>query len=572
MKNYLPVLFLLILSCASTQSTTTCPTPTSVHDTVYKDKLVIDSIPYPVDSFVYVQLPPIHDSFTRVLQVDTNKPYVLLYPDPSGDSYSMLQTAIDNYINQTAGWPYLTAGEYRYSRPLIWAKIVNGDYVQVSPHMEGPQFAKNTPYQYVAHLIPMYNNGFAMAVQKGKGGKIANLELDGPFAYLASLTPMQICTYLLDQWNDGSTSINRTASSSAIVIDPFSPPSAFDGVICKMYHGLEANYLPTMSSGGSTAIKIIGCAAKQFAVGYLIGGGFQQNGEEIDITDCAAQNCISAVANTSAQGKTNTIDRMQIWGNVHTIIDCANWGGPGRAGTVPIVNIMNIGGVNHELIYATTALFSANLKGILCDPAALFKVGFCSGVTGTQFDGAQIDFDNSYAGQRLPAPDCPYYGYNTVWRSSTVRLYVQNGSYARFVWNSPFNVFDGGCISVQPAIDHANPPVFTRTQLFYKNPFFSDTSGSYDTILYPTRDSVQVVMDTTTYTGYVLGLQLGSIQYGDIMLTQAPYMEYKENLPKYNMQTQVGYPTSISGDTTFFIRGGWGIRTGTYYINVSRLK
>src|ERR1700730_7466967 len=82
---------------------------------------------------------------------DTAQPFVVLYPDPSGDSYPELQRAIDNYINTGTGWLLLMPGVYRISRPLIAAKIVGTDYAQISLRMEGTAFAKNAPAKYTAH-------------------------------------------------------------------------------------------------------------------------------------------------------------------------------------------------------------------------------------------------------------------------------------------------------------------------------------------------------------------------------------------------------------------------------------
>jgi hypothetical protein len=496
---------------------------------------------------------------------DTALPFVLLYPDPSGDSYPELQRAIDNYINTGTGWLMLMPGVYRISKPLIVAKIVGSDYGQVCLRMEGPAFAKDAPAKYMAHIIPTFNNTFALGIQKGKGCIISNICFSGQYLVPNTLSVLDIDTLPFEKWSDGKTSDNRTSPYAGIVIDPFSDRATFDATH-KMYAGLQNYYLPSMSRGGSTAIQITGCSFRNFVVGVMVTPSYQQNGEEIDVTDCSISECRSAYAFSQAQSKANTVSRLQVWGGVHTIIDGGHFGFRRTDGaTCPMVDVVNVAGATHQLIYSGSYAFPVTLKRVYAE--GLFKIGFSGGFAGTHFEDFQIDFQNGFPG--VPTPDAYFLGDGVVWDNCMLRIYNGGANCFRLIMMSPNNLFIGGSLSAPPVINPLKPPSFLHTQFYYTGGFLTTDKGGYDTILMASPEAT-VHCDRKTFNGYVLGLS--KVRVKDVLLTAKLNDEDANLLISVNNQYPLGFVTAVSGDTTYLQNMGAGIHSGKYPVWASRLK
>lgn len=563
----------LFAACGVTQQSAVCPPlppPITVHDTTKTvDIIYVDSVRF--DTVVSVQIVnyPVHDTLAihdtlRVNSTTSILPFVVLYPDPSGDSWLLLQTAIDNYINAKAGWPLLMPGTYRISQPLLAAKIVNGDYGQVSLHIEGYASAKNTPAQYLAHITPMYADRFTLGIQKGKGCAIANIAFDGPFALLSTFTTLQIDTLPLSAWADGKVSINRTSPTSGVVIDPFSSSENFDSVKYQMYKGFEAKYLPIMSRGGSTAIQITGCSFGNFVVGVMITPSNQANAEEIDVIDCSMQSCVAAYACTQTQSKTNTITRMQVWNHVHTIIDGHHFGFAHSDGsTMPMVDVINVAGTNHELVCGGTNPFAAVLSKVYAE--GLFKIGYIGGYSGVSFKDCQIDFQSSAPG--TPSPDTYFQGQYVSWDNCMLRIYNGGTPGFRFPWGGQDNFFTGGTIG-GPPISGPNRLSFTHTVGYYGGPLILTGTGGWDST--GLVNNVSLYCDRTTFTGYLTGLK--GVQVGDIILTAKRNDEDTDIISDINIQYIIGNVASVSGDTTYLQGMGMGIQSGMYSAWINRLK
>lgn len=494
------------------------------------------------------------------------QPFVVLYPDPSGDSYPELQRAIDNYINTGTGWLMLMPGEYRISRPLMAAKIVGGDYVQVSLRMEGTAFAKNAPAKYTANIVPMFSNTFALGIQKGKGCIISNIHFVGQYTKASSLGVLDIDTLPFNKWSDGKASDNASSPYSGIVIDPFSTRGSYDGTVHKMYAGLEDHYLPAMGHGGSTGIQINGCAFQNFVVGVMVTPSYQSNGEEIDVIDCSIDGCRSAYGFSQAQSKTNTITRMQVWGGVHTILDGGHWGWRHSDGaTCPMVDVINIAGSTHQLIYCASYTFPITIKRVYAE--GLFKIGASGGFAGTHFEDFQIDFQNGFPG--FPTPDAYFLGDGVIWDNCMLRLYNGGGNCIRLIMMSPNNQFNGGSLGAQPVVNPQTPPSFRHTQFYYTNGFLTTEKGNYDTVFLASPEAT-VYCDRKTFNGYVLGLS--KMRVGDVLLTEKLNDDEPHFIVHVNRQYPLGFVTAVSRDTTYLQNMGMGIRSGKYPVWTSRLK
>jgi hypothetical protein len=499
------------------------------------------------------------------------QPYVVLYPDPSGDSYPELQRAIDNYINTGTGWLLLMPGVYRISHPLIAAKIVptgyGNDYGQVSLRMEGTAFAKNAPGKYTAHIVPTYNNTFALGIQKGKGCIISNISFEGQYTKPSSLGVLDIDTLPFAKWSDGKAADNRSAPYAGIVIDPFSSKDNYDGVTYKMYEGLQDRYLPVMSHGGSTAIQITGCSFQNFVVGVMVTPSMTYNAEEIDCIDCSISNCRSAYAFSQAQSKANTISRLQVWGGVHTILDGAHWGFHHSDGAIcPMVDVVNIAGTVHQLLFAGAYSFPITIKRVYAE--GLFKIGWADAYTHVHFQDCQIDFQNGNPG--VPTPDVYFFGRGVIWDNCMLRIYNGGDNCVRLVWNSPDNFFIGGSLSAPPVVNPVAPPKLQSTQMYYKGPHFLNTNkADYDTVFRVSAEA-EVRCDRSRFKGTVTGV--AGVRVGDVLLTEKENDEEKALNGGINKQYPLGFVTAVSGNTVTLQNMGMGIRDGRYPVWVSRLR
>jgi hypothetical protein len=547
---------LLFLACSSTQPIVVNPTP----------PVPPTPIPTPIPPAPDKDTVHIHDTVTltkTVTRTDTLLkdtiianpaiPYVLLSPDPSGDSYLMLQTAINNYINRTAGWPKLMAGTYFISQPLIAAKIVGNDYVQVSLQMEGPAFAKNTPAAYMATIIPTYPDGFTLGIQKGKGFQIRNIYFQGIFNGPATYSQSQIDTLPFATWAAG---ISRTSPPAGIAIDFASDSVDFDSVTYRMYNRLHGYYLPGMSKGGSTAGQIIGCGFTNEAVDIIITPSNEQNGEEIDVIDCSGQSSISGVALTQAQSKACTVTRWQSWGGMHTVFDMAHWGFPHNQNNSLMVDVANIAGINHELVAGGAWTFPQTFKRVYAE--GLFRIGSAGGFASTTFEDCDFELQ---CGAGTSSPDFIYNGNNTTWIGCQIRYYGYNSW--RPVMNNATNKFEGGGFGTEPILSplnllnaSMNPPIFSNVSMYY-----SPTAQVLNTTDYDSAGRTHTVTLHVDpgFVGWYIG-QLDEVT-GDVILTAKPYQDgYLAG--ETGPAIPVGNVYTTSGDTVFISNVGWGMHDG----------
>lgn len=551
---------ILLVACATTQPASSCPDCPATPPPITKHDTLRDSIPYGVPIYY-------RDTTVRIINSTPGLPFVLLSPDPSGDSYPELQAAIDNYINTGTGWPLLTAGNFYISHPLIAAKRVitsfGTDYAQVSLHMEGAAFAKNTPTKYTTNIFATFTDGFALGIQKGKGCLISNIAFYGMYQKPSSMTTLDIDTLPFEKWGDGRICVNRASPYSGICIEPFGNPASYDPVTYVMYKGFESWYLPDMSRGGSTAIQIRGCSFNGFAVGTMITPSSQANGEEIDVIDCAYMNCISAYSTTQAQSKANTLTRTQVWGGVHTIIDAGHWGfRHGDGAIAPMVDVMNVAGVNYELIIAQGYSFPVIVSRVYGE--GLFKIGWHDTFTSATFRDFQIDFQNGYPG--VPTPDYYDFGRGTSWEGCMLRLYNGGANCYRLIWGAGSQFFNGGSFS-GPPITGTDKPVFSHTQNYYGRPDMLDGSSWDSTFVL--SGNAAVYCDRSTFNGYIIGLK--GVKVGDVLLTNHAADEFPELVPPLTTYP-LGFVVGISGDTTFLQNMGVGIHTGMYLVRGNRPK
>lgn len=546
---------MLTTGCASTSPVISPPCPGPV--TVYvRDTVKILQQP----TITYV-----HDTtvVAKLVRTDSTAKTLLFNPlSAGGDSYPMLQAAVDFCIVNPGYRIHLNAGDFHISHPLIVAKVYGADYGTVAIDLEGSVNAKNTNQAYTTNIFADFTDGFCIGLQLNKGTQIRNIHFGGRFAFPNTLGAVQVDTLRAEQWTDGICRDNRTSPYAAIVIDPFGDPATFTGSY-QMYPGLESYYLPGMSRNGSTAINISGCSIYDFVVGVLVTGGFQYNGELINLSDSRIDNCKVCYAYSQAQSKANTVTDLMVWGGVRTIFDGLNYGfGHNDASTAPFIDVMNIAGNVYQLFDVFASTFPLSAKMVYAE--SMFKIGTVRGLAGAHFDDFQIDFP--HAGGGVPSPDFIYQGTNTLWTACMLRLY--NGQPSRLILDCPDNTFIGGSMNAPPVVWNTSNQLAT-----FQNVGMQYTGApSLNTNNYDWQgaiDKTVIHVNRADFTGWYIASQI--VSPGDLLVTGRPFE------PPVQMITGSNYPVgvvnSISGDTVRLQNIGVGIHDGeTILITNAKIK
>lgn len=500
-------------------------------------------------------------------------PGIIIYPNLAGDSYPVIQGAL-NYQSSHPGYKiYLaTGGLYFISQPLMIVNLkpAGDDYNQAYAEIEGASNAKNAPGPYCSQIRTMFADKPALIIQQGKGVRIARILFTGMYTKSQYFSQLQIDTTSALGWQDGICSFGRTNPHAGIAIDPFGARGSFDSAH-PMYKGLEQYYLPQMGRGGSTGIIIEQCAFTNFVAGIVITPSFQANGEEIVFRDCRVDNCYSAYAWTQAQSKANIIENMQVWGGCRTILDGGSFGFRHSDGaTAPMVNVMNIAGSNYQLMACYQNAFPAKLTNVYAE--SLFRLGEFGGHTYIQFDGLQCDLQ--YSAPNTPTPGFIFWGTGVHFTHSMIRVYGGNNS--RIILNGgglgDSIYFDGGSLPAIPVVIGSNV-AFSHTQLYYqnipgtRNGFITGDMSRYE---WYGRVSDLPVHRDPWFNGYVvIPAGAAKVDSGDLLLTvvTAETGDGIRPIPYYPL----GYVNHVSGDTAYLDHMGVDIVDGqTYTISFDR--
>lgn len=430
--------------------------PYSVHDTLTKDSIVERTVFQPV----LVGFP-----------IDTTRHRIYITPQKTDTaSWTAAQGAI-NYRQTHPGYSIeLTAGNYYLPFPLM-AAVINSDgtdFDQAFLDIRGPVRARNTPANQTANLIAEFDDMPLFILQKCKGCTIENLTLTGQYTKSYSFDYLSIDTLHFDQWKDNHCAANRTRVHAAIDIDPFSQLSFYDSITYQIYPKLKNFYLPEMDRSGSTDILIDNCLIQQFVVGILVSGGMQQNGELIHMEKNSIQGCISAIVQTQAQSKTNTVKDGMTWGAVHTIIDCAHWGfRRGDAVCFPWVDGYNVAGYNYQFTCGTPINFTTTFQRVyaesifrLCDFGGFPKAYPGNGPTltrsGVVWRDCIVDFQTQQIG--IPSPDFHVNCAGCVFDGCLLRIYNNTpAETGRILFSDEGAMFRDGVLGAWPIAQRTDP-------------------------------------------------------------------------------------------------------------------
>lgn len=557
-------LSLLFVSCASTQPVTTTPPIVTtdtitrvVHDTVMKvshDTSYISTTIEHTDTMVVLREWLRVDTAFVPLAIDTTQSNIVLRPmgGPMQDDQPQIQAAVNTA--RITGQHIFLHGRFWIRRPIVIAYRDGLDYAAAWCWISGTVPNQNSPGGTIIYAD--FTDGPAFAIQEGKGAILENLWVVNTYIP-PNAGDRNI--FRRAQWRDKLFRDCPTSPCAGIVIDPFSDPKYIGGDTTKMYPSLIPYYLPGMSRSGSTAIQINNCNFTGFSVGVLITAVNQQNGECITIDHCQFTNCMSAIASTQAQAKTNWVTHTMVWGGVHTIIDGVHYGLPqGDMATVPEVDGMNIAGINYQYIQCFNNSFKSTHRNVYSE--GTYRIGSTgaqytgSGGAGTSFQNCTFDF--ILGGRSQPYI---YHGGGTDLDHCNLRYYNGGQIQERVVINDWGDEIRGGVWGAAPVTSLGQAlisyPRIDNLMLYYKNPFLSLINGSVDSIVQSSSVLLRIT-DTVAGAGYYISSDTAGLQPGTMILTVLPeeadsLSVYKPSGSLNNYQVQAGNVGSTSKDTVY---------------------
>ncbi|HMH24556.1 MAG TPA: hypothetical protein VK563_22400, partial [Puia sp.] len=489
---------------------------------------------------------------------DTLGHRIFVKPVKDGDSWPVLQSAAD-FCKQHVGYKIILGqGDFHISRPweLFWQQ--GKDYITVTYDIQGACYAMNAQPGYTSNIIPEYTDAPAIIMQDNKGTRIQDITIQGKYNFPLGLNQIQVDTLHFNEWNDHKCADNRTAPYAGIVIDPFSDPDYF-GTVWPEYARMARCYVKGMSRNGSTAITITGCAITNFVVGLQETGGWQYNGELINVAHNRIQSCKVEIAWSQAQSKANIVSDLMVWGNTHTVFDGVNYGFTHNdASTSPFIEKVNIAGNCHQIFNVYASTFPLSAKQIYAE--GLFKFGIVRGLVGAHFDDVQIDYQNADPGS--PSPDFYYAGYATTWTGGMQRLY--NTRPSRIVLDFPTNTFLGMTFNAPPVCwnGSGNLPQFNNCSMFYWYGTMTGvlSSNAYDNRAYlGGQDTLHV--NRSTFNGwFISGMPVTGLEVGDLLVCTKQFEDDYHTITGSNYP--LGFVTAIAGRKISLSNIGWGFHEG----------
>lgn len=487
----------------------------------------------------------IHDTINKFLLKDTSiETAIIIYP-LTGDNYPQLQAAIDYQIATPGVKVYAKPGHYLIAHPLIYAKIVGGNYVQVTPQFEGAVNSKNVPIQYATWIESVYGDRPALLTQLAKGGYFKNVCFTGTYHKPDNMSIITIDT--LTDWTDGQSRFNPTSPYCGIAIDPFSDPVSMPAG--GMYPGLESYYLSGMNRSGSTAVNFEGITISSFVVGFIITPGAQLNGEIIHLDKSRIGSCFVAYAMCQAQSKQCEVNDFELWGQCHTGFDNIHWGvRHGDGAGSPQINGANIAGV-YQIFDIASVAFHTTFKRLSAE--GIFKFGRVGANAGAAVYDSEIEFQDSYPG--YPSPDVHIWASSTIFENCVFRMYGSLNS--RIVVQGYNNTFIGGSQNGPPLWKGVNgqgyAPAFMGIMTSTGAPLWKN---DYDTAMWSTTTTIHV---DNSFNGYFIGSNT-KLKPGDALVQVA---RYEDILPQeWCYSYLVGYISRINQDTVFLQNIGYRIK------------
>lgn len=343
------------------------------------------------------------------------------------DDYVPIQKTINTCIKNNIRTVFFPLGKYKISKPLILRgtliknksnKLQSG-FCTLELLGESSFWDSNSG----SEIYPVFTNGFAIGIQRGKGCKIRKLRITGLFKPPNTNDPLKFYNTSFEKFTDGVCRDNRYSPYAAIVIDPFTNASKNAIDTADFYPGLTSFYGeingPSVQSG-STGTEIEEMSINNFVVGICSSPNrLTRNAEITIINKIQFNNCKLCISGGQDQEKANVISNIYCWGGTHTIFATGLYGVPRMAGNWNIDHA-NIAGAVVRFIYNEQhGYFPTYISQVFAESLGSFGTlnsELASEVSDCIFDFA---YQNIAGKQTLITA----WGENVVFRSCNFRYY-----------------------------------------------------------------------------------------------------------------------------------------------------
>lgn len=266
----------------------------------------------------------------------------------AGDEIAVLQKGVDYVVKNSVGVKtfQFTAGIFRISKGLLVFRDLNGDGDpdQVNIAIKGVNTAITELEGIETTLSLTTGNSFTLAIQKGKGCHVENLNLLGTnqlnYSYLQAFST--------GGYVQGAQRTNSQSPHAGLVLDPFG--SATTGA--DRYPGFESYYAGIVGNGGSTDCTFKNINVDGFIVGVILTPNTNtQNNEAHTFDGVWFNNCKDGFVTTNSQERTIACRNFKFWNSVQTCFRTNSYG-LGR-GDVPYTDKVNVAGTVYQLFNFT---------------------------------------------------------------------------------------------------------------------------------------------------------------------------------------------------------------------------
>jgi hypothetical protein len=298
--------------------------------------------------------------------------------DNTADDTLSLQKSIDCIIKNPGCGAHLfiPAGRYKTTKGLLAFKDVNADGVPESVNIRisgsiGAYIGDN----FESVISCQHSDNFGLAIQRGKGCIVENLNFIGPnqlnYSQASAYNPAS--SYKIN----ANIRDNQYSPFAGIVLDPFHS----NVVGADRYPGFESYYANIVSNGGSTDCKFYHCAVSGFYVGIILTPNYgTQNNESHLFDGIWLSNCRDGFVTTNSQERQTRCTNFKIWNTVRTCFRTYGYGA-GR-GDVPAIDNLNVAGNIYELFFLIgTGGYFPHLRFKNIHAESFRRIGVLHGIT-----------------------------------------------------------------------------------------------------------------------------------------------------------------------------------------------
>jgi hypothetical protein len=419
-------------------------------------------------------------------------------------------------------------GTYYLDHPVYGIrKKPNGSFDQFSGSILGPGNAKNAPDYMNAIFISRRRDSSAFYIQQGKGCTIQNIAIRGMYTKSIGYTnnPYLIATSRYSDWSDGGTE-----AYAAIAVDAFPDPNG--------------------GHSGSTGVDVVGCQIRQFSTGisYEVRSGIQ-NGDECNVLDCEIDYCKICLDYGQDQTKGNKVERLKVWGGVHTVFSTSLNG----RGCLPFIDGVNIAGGVYQVFWSFGGnRFTGGANNIYAE--MIFKIGGIGGRPMPGIYNSTFDFINfGWWPDFLVVGGANFYDCHLRYYNGQInRLFLPTfpGGFFGGDMERPITagLWQGGVYSDTPTIQHVrqldNDGAGGKA-IFYNNPI------DQGVILDARNPGKLLSIDNKNYEATILLTGAGQVAVGDYILAGQEVFHYYDAALYSPIQstTYVGRVKSVNGKT-----------------------